>query len=467
MPRCRRCPANGPSSHPVLSADGRYVAFLSSATNLTAGDHAPGAWINVYVRDTRARHDDPRSDGPAASRSATRASVDMSDDGRYVAFVSEAPNLTAGDGNSALGRLHRRPRRRTATASAATSAITRVVLGRVPRAYGMTELVISGNGEHHRVHDAALRVSGHRPRQYLDYLYRGCARGRRGARAPRSIGSVSPTTSSPRSTATARSSSSSPTDRLRQPDTGIIASTYDLGRHLLRRRRSRRTSSSSARGRSPLPRCRPTAARSAWADDPAPGSTFAGIAPRSRRRSSAWRPSPGRTRPRGIACSATTRRGRASTSATGDAPSLSASGRTVAFSGPPPWRPARRPPRSPSTRTRTRGSRSRASRASSSTSGYMAIVDIAKIPVSALRGYAAALANAPIHRLPIHRLPIHRLPIYRLPIHRLLIEDSPIHRLPIHRPPDPPAPDPPARHPGRLAGAARGHPVRGRPRCRA
>ena len=63
----------------------------------------------------------------------------------------------------------------------------------------------------------------------------------------------------------------------------------------------------------------------------------------------------------------------------------------------------------------------------------MTAIEIPTIPLTSLRGYAAALANAPIHRLPIHQLPIHRLPIHRLPIHRLLIDDSPIHRLPIHR----------------------------------
>lgn len=64
---------------------------------------------------------------------------------------------------------------------------------------------------------------------------------------------------------------------------------------------------------------------------------------------------------------------------------------------------------------------------------FMTGMNIADIPLTSLTDYAAALANAPIHRLPIHRLPIHRLPIHRLPIHRLLVEDAPIHRLPIHR----------------------------------
>ena len=60
--------------------------------------------------------------------------------------------------------------------------------------------------------------------------------------------------------------------------------------------------------------------------------------------------------------------------------------------------------------------------------GYMSEVNVASIPLTQLRDYASALADAPIHRLPIHRLLIDDAPVHRLPIHRL-----PIHRLPIHR----------------------------------
>jgi Tol biopolymer transport system component len=42
--------ADGPSSHPSLSSDGRYVAFASSATNLVAGAVHSGP--QIYVRDT-------------------------------------------------------------------------------------------------------------------------------------------------------------------------------------------------------------------------------------------------------------------------------------------------------------------------------------------------------------------------------------------------------------------------------
>jgi hypothetical protein len=44
--------ANGPSASPSISADGRFVAFDSSATNLTADSPAASAANAMYLRDT-------------------------------------------------------------------------------------------------------------------------------------------------------------------------------------------------------------------------------------------------------------------------------------------------------------------------------------------------------------------------------------------------------------------------------
>ena len=49
----------------------------------------------MYVRDT-VLGTTTRCRAPAASRSGTRTIADMSDDGRYVVFVSDATNLAAG-----------------------------------------------------------------------------------------------------------------------------------------------------------------------------------------------------------------------------------------------------------------------------------------------------------------------------------------------------------------------------------
>ncbi|MBL8767270.1 MAG: PD40 domain-containing protein [Planctomycetes bacterium] len=81
-----------------LSANGRYVAFLSYAGNLVPGD--PGGVRDAFVHD--------RVTGQTTKVSVNEAGVGGNDestglritaDGRYVAFISLATNLVAGDGN--------------------------------------------------------------------------------------------------------------------------------------------------------------------------------------------------------------------------------------------------------------------------------------------------------------------------------------------------------------------------------
>lgn len=86
-------PANGPSTQPAISADGRYVVFTSTATNLVASEHGP-PMARVYIRDLVAgttglvsvATDGPAADGPSDSPS-------ISADGRAVSFESAATNL--------------------------------------------------------------------------------------------------------------------------------------------------------------------------------------------------------------------------------------------------------------------------------------------------------------------------------------------------------------------------------------
>lgn len=90
--------ASAPSMDPKMSADGVQVAFRSQATNLYDGDDN-GA-TDVFVRDRLSGVTDlvsQSSDGvPADARSTSLA---MSADGRFVVFVSEATNLVDGDDN--------------------------------------------------------------------------------------------------------------------------------------------------------------------------------------------------------------------------------------------------------------------------------------------------------------------------------------------------------------------------------
>ncbi len=90
--------ANGSSDWPAISDDGRYIAFLSSASNLVAGD--TNAAADVFVKDLLSGQT-VRVSTDAAGIQATGASekLDISADGRYVAFRSQAANLVAGDTN--------------------------------------------------------------------------------------------------------------------------------------------------------------------------------------------------------------------------------------------------------------------------------------------------------------------------------------------------------------------------------
>lgn len=91
--------ANAPSTNGVISADGRYVAFESAADNLASPDTL--GYVDVFVRDrlagTTQRVSVAMGGGQATAPSAIGA---ISRDGRYVAFLSLAPDLVPGDSNS-------------------------------------------------------------------------------------------------------------------------------------------------------------------------------------------------------------------------------------------------------------------------------------------------------------------------------------------------------------------------------
>jgi len=88
---------NGPSSAPSISADGRYVAFVSGATDLVAGD--TNAVDDVFVRDRQNGTTERASvDSSGGQGVAISSAPSISGDGRYVAFQSDA-TLVTGDGN--------------------------------------------------------------------------------------------------------------------------------------------------------------------------------------------------------------------------------------------------------------------------------------------------------------------------------------------------------------------------------
>ena len=87
------------SSRPAISANGRFVAFDSDATNLVPGDTNMATDVFVHDRQTgvteRVSVDSAGNqvDGPSYRPA-------LSADGRFVAFESWAPSLVPGDTNS-------------------------------------------------------------------------------------------------------------------------------------------------------------------------------------------------------------------------------------------------------------------------------------------------------------------------------------------------------------------------------
>jgi uncharacterized repeat protein (TIGR01451 family) len=85
-------------SGPAISAGGRFVAFDSAATNLLAGGNLP---TNIFVHDRQTGSTEIASVSSSGRQGeGLSSSPDLSADGRFVAFDSDASNLTRGDRNN-------------------------------------------------------------------------------------------------------------------------------------------------------------------------------------------------------------------------------------------------------------------------------------------------------------------------------------------------------------------------------
>jgi Tol biopolymer transport system component len=90
--------ANGSSGNGPMSADGRYVAFSSSATNLVAND-TNGAF-DIFVKDRQTGAVQRVSLATDTTEANANSSLpDISSDGQFVAFRFSASNLVASDTN--------------------------------------------------------------------------------------------------------------------------------------------------------------------------------------------------------------------------------------------------------------------------------------------------------------------------------------------------------------------------------
>ncbi len=88
---------NGSSVSPTLSADGRYVGFISYANDLVTGDtnEAPDIFVRDRLRGVTERIEATLGDAVSLFQGVAQ----MSDDGRYVVFHSIASNLVPSDAN--------------------------------------------------------------------------------------------------------------------------------------------------------------------------------------------------------------------------------------------------------------------------------------------------------------------------------------------------------------------------------
>lgn len=98
--------ADANSSNPAISADGRYVVFSSLGSNLVSGDNNNVADVFIHDRQT---HQTERvsvsSAGVEGNQQSSQGVVigqalDVSSDGRYVSYSSDATNLVEGDTNN-------------------------------------------------------------------------------------------------------------------------------------------------------------------------------------------------------------------------------------------------------------------------------------------------------------------------------------------------------------------------------
>jgi len=92
--------SNGDSSQPFISGNGRFVAFVSSASNLVVGD--TNAQPDIFVHDRQTGATTRVSVGPGGIQASSFSNgPSLSSEGRLVAFTSRASNLVAGDTNNA------------------------------------------------------------------------------------------------------------------------------------------------------------------------------------------------------------------------------------------------------------------------------------------------------------------------------------------------------------------------------
>src|SRR4051794_17369920 len=87
----------------AISADGRFVAFFSAASNLVPGDTNGHQDVFVHDRQTGSTERASVATDGTQSNGSSYYALSLSADGRFVAFTSDAGNLVPGDTSGFFG----------------------------------------------------------------------------------------------------------------------------------------------------------------------------------------------------------------------------------------------------------------------------------------------------------------------------------------------------------------------------
>ncbi len=113
--------ANGASTDPVMTPDGHWVAFISAATNLVAGD--TNGIPDVFIRDLVAQTTTLVSVGANGANSVMDTLV-ITPDGKRVAYFSTAKGLATDVPTASTGEIYVRDLQANTTIWASTNAAT-------------------------------------------------------------------------------------------------------------------------------------------------------------------------------------------------------------------------------------------------------------------------------------------------------------------------------------------------------
>lgn len=103
-------------SRPAISDNGRYVAFISDATNLTK-DTDKDNYPDLFLRDVKKRKTVLVSRATDGSAAQALSDVEMSDNGRYVVYGSPGTNIVPGETAGVTAYLYDRVARKNISLS--------------------------------------------------------------------------------------------------------------------------------------------------------------------------------------------------------------------------------------------------------------------------------------------------------------------------------------------------------------